>query len=113
LGGANGEVLVNNYGLSRKHIIGGLEASFERLQLKYIDIVYAHRPDRLTPIEETARAFNYVIEKGVAFYWRTSEWSSDEISEATGIAKELKLMGPIVEQPLYNILDRKKVEGEF
>ena len=59
------------------------------------------------------RAFNYVIENGMAFYWGTSEWSADEISEAVGIAKDLRMIPPIVEQPLYNILDRKKVEGEF
>ncbi|KAL2061449.1 hypothetical protein VTL71DRAFT_7722 [Oculimacula yallundae] len=112
-GGANGEVLVNNHGLSRKHIIEGLKASLKRLDMAYVDIVYAHRPDRLTPMEETVRAFNYVINKGFAFYWGTSEWSSDEISEACGIAKQLGLIAPIVEQPLYNILDRKKVEGEF
>jgi voltage-dependent potassium channel beta subunit len=112
-GGANGEVLINNHGLSRKHIIEGLEASLERLDLKYVDIVYAHRPDRLTPMEETVRAFNYVIENGMAFYWGTSEWSADEIAEAVGIAKDLIMVAPIVEQPLYNILDRGKVEGEF
>jgi aryl-alcohol dehydrogenase-like predicted oxidoreductase len=112
-GGANGEVLVNNHGLSRKHIVEGLQASLERLDLKYVDIVYAHRPDRLTPMEETVRAFNYVIESGLAFYWGTSEWSADEIAEACGIAKDLRMVAPIVEQPLYNILDRKKVEGEF
>lgn len=112
-GGANGEVLINNHGLSRKHIIEGLEASLARLDLKYVDIIYAHRPDRLTPMEETVRAFNHVIQQGQALYWGTSEWSADEITEAVGIAKDLRLIGPIVEQPLYNILDRKKVEGEF
>jgi voltage-dependent potassium channel beta subunit len=112
-GGANGEVLVNNHGLSRKHIIEGLVASLRRLQLDYVDIVYAHRPDRLTPMEETVRAFNYVIEKGWAFYWGTSEWSADEISEACGIANRLGLIAPVAEQPQYNILERKKVEGEF
>lgn len=64
-------------------------------------------------MEETVRAFNHVIEKGWAFYWGTSEWSADEISEACGIAKSLGLVGPIVEQPLYNIIDRQKVEGEY
>ena len=64
-------------------------------------------------MEETVRAFDYVINNGLAFYWGTSEWSADEISEARGIAKEFGLIGPIVEQPLYNILDRQKVEGEF
>lgn len=112
-GGANGEVLINNHGLSRKHIIEGLTASLERLDLKYVDIVYAHRPDRLTPMEETVRAFNYVIEQGLALYWGTSEWSADEITEAVGIAKDLRMIAPIVEQPFYNILERTKVEGEF
>ncbi|KAL1883677.1 hypothetical protein Plec18167_002684 [Paecilomyces lecythidis] len=112
-GMANGEILVNNHGLSRKHILEGTRASLERLQLEYVDIIYAHRPDRLTPMEETVRAFNFVIDKGWALYWGTSEWSADEISEACGIAKALGLISPVVEQPLYNMLDRKKVEGEF
>ncbi|KAK0704405.1 NADP-dependent oxidoreductase domain-containing protein [Lasiosphaeris hirsuta] len=113
-GGANGEVLINNHGLSRKHIVEGLRASLRRLDLEYVDIVYAHRPDRLTPMEETVRAFNHVIEnKGWALYWGTSEWGADEIAEACGIAKALGLIAPIVEQPLYNLLARKKVEGEF
>ncbi|CAK44009.1 uncharacterized protein An01g09590 [Aspergillus niger] len=110
---ANGEILINNHGLSRKHIVEGTRASLERLQLEYVDIIYAHRPDRLTPMEETVRAFNHVIEKGWAFYWGTSEWSADEISEACGIARALGLIAPIVEQPLYNMLDRQKVEGQF
>ncbi|KAF2640830.1 voltage-gated potassium channel subunit beta-3 [Massarina eburnea CBS 473.64] len=113
-GSANGEVLVNNHGLSRKHIIEGLRASLKRLDLEYVDIVYAHRPDRLTPMEETVRAFNHVIEiKGWALYWGTSEWSADEIAEACGIAKQLGLIAPIVEQPQYNLLARNKVEGEY
>ncbi|KAL2869242.1 putative voltage-gated K+ channel beta subunit (KCNAB) [Aspergillus lucknowensis] len=112
-GSSHGEVKVNNYGLSRKHVIEGTRASLARLQLEYVDIIYAHRPDRLTPMEEVVRAFNFVIEKGWAFYWGTSEWSADEISEACGIAKSLGLIAPIVEQPLYNMLDREKVEGQF
>ncbi|KAF3765246.1 Aldo/keto reductase [Cryphonectria parasitica EP155] len=113
-GAHNGEVLVNNHGLSRKHIIEGLRASLKRLDLEYVDVVFAHRPDRLTPIEETVRAFNHVIEvKGWALYWGTSEWGADEIAEACGIAKQLGLIPPIAEQPHYNLLSRKKVEGEF
>lgn len=113
-GGANGEVLVNNHGLSRKHIVEGLRASLRRLDLEYVDVVYAHRPDRLTPMEEVVRAFNHVIEvKGWALYWGTSEWSADEIAEACGVAKQLGLIAPIVEQPFYNLLHRRKVEGEF
>ncbi|KAL7757985.1 hypothetical protein ACKLNR_012512 [Fusarium oxysporum f. sp. zingiberi] len=112
-GAVNGEILVNNHGLSRKHIIEGLDASLERLQLDYVDIVYAHRPDRLTPMEETVRAFNYLIDNGKAFYWGTSEWSADEIAEAVGIARDLRMIGPIAEQPFYNILVRDRVEGQF
>ncbi|KAG7430448.1 putative voltage-gated potassium channel subunit beta [Fusarium oxysporum f. sp. raphani] len=107
-GAVNGEILVNNHGLSRKHIIEGLDASLERLQLDYVDIVYAHRPDRLTPMEETVRAFNYLIDNGKAFYWGTSEWSADEIAEAVGIARDLRMIGPIAEQPFYNILVRDR-----
>ncbi len=110
----NGSVLINNHGLSRKHIIEGLRASLARLDLEYVDVVYAHRPDRLTPMEETVRAFNHVIsQKGWALYWGTSEWAADEIAEACGIAKQLGLIGPIVEQPMYNLITRRKVEGEF
>ncbi|PGH14352.1 hypothetical protein AJ80_05942 [Polytolypa hystricis UAMH7299] len=108
-----GEVRVNNLGLSRKHIIEGTLASLKRLELDYVDIIYAHRPDRLTPMEETVRAFNYLIDQGLAFYWGTSMWSADEIAEAAGIAKSLGMIGPIVEQPLYNAIDRQKVEGEY
>ncbi|SPO07456.1 probable potassium channel beta subunit protein [Cephalotrichum gorgonifer] len=112
-GAVNGEILVNNHGLSRKHIVEGLEASLTRLGLKYVDIVYAHRPDRLTPMEETVRAFNFVIDQGMALYWGTSEWSADEIAEAVGIARDLRMIGPIAEQPHYNMLVRDKVEGQF
>ncbi|KIW99506.1 uncharacterized protein Z518_11245 [Rhinocladiella mackenziei CBS 650.93] len=112
-GAANGENLINNHGLSRKHIIEGLQASLKRLDLEYVDIIYAHRPDRLTPMEETVRAFNYVIDRGWALYWGTSEWSAVEITEACGIAARLGMIAPIAEQPLYNILDRRKVECEF
>lgn len=88
----NGEVLINNHGLSRKHVIEGLEASLGRLGLKYVDVVYAHRPDRLTPMEETVRAFNYVIDKGMALYWGTSEWAPDEIAEAVSLLRLLENM---------------------
>ncbi|EPE09591.1 voltage-gated k channel beta [Ophiostoma piceae UAMH 11346] len=104
---------LNNVGLSRKHIIEGVNLSLERLQLPYVDVVFAHRPDRDTPIEETVRAFNYLIDQGKTFYWGTSEWSASEIADAWRVAKELGLVGPIVEQPQYNLLVRDKVEDEF
>ncbi|TVY30705.1 putative voltage-gated potassium channel subunit beta [Lachnellula hyalina] len=104
---------INNVGLSRKHIIEGLNLSLERLGLPYVDIVYAHRPDRNTPIEEVVRAFNHLINTDKAFYWGTSEWSASEIADAWRAADRLNLIGPAVEQPQYNLLTRTKVEDDF
>ncbi|ORY01121.1 voltage-gated potassium channel subunit beta-2 [Clohesyomyces aquaticus] len=104
---------INNLGLSRKHLIEATSASLERLQLSYVDILYAHRPDRYTPIEETVRAFNYLINAGKTLYWGTSEWLASEIEEAWAVADKLGLIGPIVEQPGYSLLSRKKVDEEF
>lgn len=112
-GGAHGNNPVNNVGLSRKHIVEGLDMALERLGLKYVDLVYAHRPDRNTPIEETVRAFNHVIDQGKAFYWGTSEWSASEIATAWRYADKLGLVGPLMEQPSYSMLTRDKVEKEF
>jgi aryl-alcohol dehydrogenase-like predicted oxidoreductase len=72
----------NDKGLSRKHIVEGTKASLERLQLDYVDVIFAHRPDNSVPMEETVRAFTFVINQGWAFYWATSEWSAMEIEEA-------------------------------
>jgi aryl-alcohol dehydrogenase-like predicted oxidoreductase len=93
----------NDRGLSRKHIIEGLTASLNRLQLDYVDIVYAQRPDPDTPMEETVRAFSWCIDKGMAFYWGTSEWPAYLVTEAIAVAKRLNLIEPIVEvgQPIY------------
>ncbi|KAF3916619.1 hypothetical protein ABW20_dc0103910 [Dactylellina cionopaga] len=112
-GEANGEMPVNNTGLSRKHIIEGVNLSLERLQLDYVDLIYAHRPDRNTPIEETVRAFNHIINTGKAFYWGTSEWNADEIASAHRVAEKLGLIGPLMEQPEYNLLKRQRVEGDY
>lgn len=76
-----------------------------------VNMIYCHSPDTFTPIEETVRAMNYVIDKGLAFYWGTSEWSAQQITEAWGIAERLDLVGPIVEQPEYNMLSRHKVRN--
>lgn len=104
---------MNNVGLSRKHIIEGTNASLERLGLDYVDLIYAHRSDRNTPMEEVVRSFNHLISTGKAFYWGTSEWDADEIAEAWRIADRLGLIGPVMEQPNYNMLVRQKVEKEF
>jgi aryl-alcohol dehydrogenase-like predicted oxidoreductase len=70
--------------------------SLERLQLGYVDLIYAHRPDRQTPMEETVRAFNHLINTGKALYWGTSEWSADEIAQAWRYADRLGLIGPLM-----------------
>jgi voltage-dependent potassium channel beta subunit len=112
-GGAYGTNPVNNFGLSRKHLIEGTAAALDRLGLDYVDLLYAHRPDRETPIEETVRAFNYLINAGKCFYWGTSEWNADEIEAAWAVADRLNLIGPVMEQPQYNLLVRDKVELQF
>jgi len=86
----------NSVGLSRKHIVEGMNASLKRLNLEYVDLIYAHRPDKLTPMEEVVRAFNHLINTGKAFYWGTSEWSAEEISDAWRVADKLGLIGPVV-----------------
>ncbi|KAF1325992.1 Voltage-gated potassium channel subunit beta, partial [Globisporangium splendens] len=103
----------NDQGLSRKHIIEGIKASLKRLQLDYVDVIFCHRPESSTPIEETVRAMNFVIEQGWAFYWGTSEWKSGGIIEACEIAERLKLIRPVVEQPQYNIFERARVDFDF
>jgi voltage-dependent potassium channel beta subunit len=103
----------NNNGLSRKHIIEGTHASLQRLQMDYVDLIFCHRPDNRTPIEETVRAMNYVIDQGMAFYWGTSEWSAVQIMEAHAIARRLNLIPPLMEQPQYNMFHRERVEKEY
>lgn len=103
----------NDIGLSRKHIIEGMDASLKRMGLDYVDLVFAHRPDIHTPIEETVRAFNHLIHQGKAFYWGTSEWSAQQIMEAYGIARREGLIPPLMEQPQYNMFHRERVELEY
>ena len=100
-------------GLSRKHIIEGTMMSLQRLGLEYVDVIFAHRPDPTTPMEEVVRAFNFVIDQGWAFYWGTSEWSPSQILQAQECAKRLNMVGPVVEQPHYNMLHRKRVEHDL
>lgn len=103
----------NTTGLSRKHLIEGTNASLKRLQLDYVDLLFCHRPDPNTPIEETVRAMNYLIDSGKAFYWGTSEWSADQLKEAKKIAEKLNLIPPLMEQPQYNVLHRTRFEKEY
>ncbi|KAF8985928.1 hypothetical protein BGZ46_000538 [Entomortierella lignicola] len=103
----------NDRGLSRKHIIEGTDACLRRLQLDYVDLLYAHRPDLDTPMEEIVRAFNHVINQGKAFYWGTSEWTAQQITEAHAVAQRLNLIAPLMEQPQYNMFHRDRVEKEY
>mmetsp|Transcript_68104 Transcript_68104/g.108092 ORF Transcript_68104/g.108092 Transcript_68104/m.108092 type:complete len:362 (-) Transcript_68104:227-1312(-) len=103
----------NEKGLSRKHVIEGMNGCLERLQLDYVDVVFCHRPDPLTPTEEVVRAFTSLIRQGKAFYWGTSEWSAQQITEAYWIAKVEGLIAPVVEQPQYNMFTRDNLEKEF
>jgi voltage-dependent potassium channel beta subunit len=103
----------NDRGLSRKHIIEGIEAALARLQLDYVDLVFCHRPDIHTPIEETVRAMNYLLNQGKAFYWGTSEWSIEQIMQAYHIARREHLIPPTMEQPQYNMFHRKRLEKEY
>jgi len=103
----------NDRGLSHKHIIEGMNNALRLLQMDYVDLVFAHRPDRNTPIEETVRAFDILIRQGKAFYWGTSEWSAAEIMRADAVARQYNLTPPSMEQPQYNMLWRERMEREY
>jgi len=103
----------NDVGLSHKHIVEGLNNALRRLQMEYVDLVFCHRPDPSTPIEETVRAMDVVIKQGKAFYWGTSEWSAAEIMRADTIARQYNLTPPSMEQPQYNLFTRERVEKEY
>ena len=103
----------NDSFLSRKHIMEGLKNSLKRLQLDYVDILYCHRYDMRTPLEETCKAMNDLIEDEKILYWGTSQWTSCQIMEAIKICNERNYIKPIVEQCQYNMLRREKMENEY
>ena len=103
----------DNNTLNRKYLLDAIDGSLKRLQLDYVDLVYCHRADPTTPIEETVWAMHNIIERGKALYWGTSEWSADEIRAAWDIADRRNLHKPVMEQPQYNLLHRKRVENEY
>ncbi len=103
----------DNNTLNRKYLLDAIDGSLKRLQLDYVDLVYCHRADPHTPIEETVWAMHNIIERGKALYWGTSEWNADEIRAAWDIADKRNLHKPVVEQPQYNLLHRKRVEQEY
>jgi voltage-dependent potassium channel beta subunit len=103
----------NDTGLSRKHIMEGTHAALKRLQTDYVDLIFCHRPDLYTPVEETVRAMNTLIEQGKALYWGTSEWNAALIREAHDFARREHLIPPVMEQSEYNMFKRERVEHEY
>ncbi len=103
----------NDKGLSHKHIIEGMNNSLRRLQLDYVDLLFCHRPDVNTPIEETVRAMDVLVCQGKVFYWGTSAWSAADVMRADGIARQYGLTPPRMEQPEYNMLTRQRMEQEY
>jgi len=100
-------------GLSRKHVVDACHDALKRLRVDYLDLYYCHRPDPDTPIEETVRAMDTLVQQGKVLYWGTSEWSAQQIREAHKIARLRHLQPPTMEQPQYNLLHRERVELEY
>ncbi len=99
--------------LNRKYLLQAIDGSLRRLGLEYVDLVFCHRPDPETPVEETVRAMHDIITRGKALYWGTSEWSADQIMAAWQIAERHHLHKPQMEQPHYNMFVRERVEKEY
>jgi voltage-dependent potassium channel beta subunit len=99
--------------LNRKYLLQAIDGSLQRMGLDYVDLVFCHRPDPETPVEETVWAMSDMITRGKALYWGTSEWSAQEIRAAWDIAQRHHLHAPVMEQPQYNLFHRKRVEQEY
>jgi voltage-dependent potassium channel beta subunit len=99
--------------LNRKRLIEGINGSLERFQLDYVDLLYCHRSDKTTPIEETVWSMHNIIEWGKALYWGTSEWDAAEIVAAIEIAERHHLHKPVTEQPRYNLFERNRFSSEY
>ncbi len=111
--GINGEMPNMRSTLNRKYLTQAVDGSLERMQLDFLDLVFCHRADPNTPIEETVWAMSDIVSSGKALYWGTSEWSADEIRAAWEIADRHHLHKPVTEQPQYNLFTRMKVEREY
>ena len=99
--------------LNRKYLMQAIDGSLDRFGVDFLDLIYCHRADPNTPIEETVWAMHDIVSSGKALYWGTSEWAADEIRAAWEIAERHHLHKPVMEQPQYNLLDRRKVEEEY
>jgi voltage-dependent potassium channel beta subunit len=103
----------NQTGLSRKHLVEACHEALQRLQTDYLDIFFCHRPDVTVPIEETVWTMHNLVQQGKILYWGTSQWSGAEIMEAHRVADQHHLIGPVVEQPQYNMFERFKMEQDY
>ena len=103
----------NQTGLSRKHIVEACHEALDRLQTDYLDLYFCHRPDPAVPIEEVVWTMHNLITQGKVLYWGTSMWSGAEIMEAHRVAQQYRLIGPVVEQPQYNLFERMKMEQDY
>ena len=99
--------------LNRKYLMDAIDPSLERFGLDYLDLIFCHRGDPNTPIEETVWAMSEIVSSGRALYWGTSEWTADEIRAVWDIAERHHLHKPVMEQPEYNLFNRRKVEREY
>jgi voltage-dependent potassium channel beta subunit len=108
-----GEAVNRKDTLNRKYLMQAIDGSLRRFGLEHIDLIYCHRPDPHTPIEETVRAMSDIITQGKALYWGTSEWSADDIRAAWELAERHHLHKPVVEQPQYHLFHRQRVEQEY
>ena len=111
--GANKKPSPTQVGLSRKHVTEACHQAMKRLQVDYLDLYFCHRADPETPIGETVWAMHNLITQGKILYWGTSEWTAEEITEAYEFAEKNHLSPPTMEQPQYNLLDRKRFEVEY
>jgi voltage-dependent potassium channel beta subunit len=111
--GSRKQLLPNQTGLSRKHLVEACHEALQRLQLDYLDLYFCHRPDPNTPIQEVVWTMHNLIQQGKILYWGTSQWSAAEIMEAHSVAQQYRLIGPTMEQPQYNMFERYKMELEY
>ncbi len=110
-GGTNKGVM--DHGLSRKHVTDGAHGALKRLRVDYLDLYFCHRPDHETPIEETVWAMHNLVTQGKVLYWGTSEWNAQQLTEAYAVARQYNLTPPTMEQPEYNMFERRKVEADY
>ncbi|HUP14028.1 MAG TPA: aldo/keto reductase, partial [Niastella sp.] len=103
----------NQTGLSRKHIVEACHEALERLQHDYLDLYFCHRPDPAVPVEEVVWTMHNLVQQGKILYWGTSMWSGAEIMEAHRVAQQYSLIGPVMEQPQYNMFERYKMEMDY